>query len=190
MFYNTSKLNINPIITTLHIRFASEIKEFPTLISDVYNKLSCYFADESIELADTHFSENNLEKMIVETNHATIRFESKDAQFLSKLSILRFPEQTTISCSVHHINDDNILFYSSLIKPNIVTTLSFSTQPITAEKLRSLMPHKPDLYDKNDFFAEYNSDFNFDELSSKIYTTKDEFIKHEIQIGGTTCPTN
>ena len=58
-------------------------------------------------------------------------------------------------------------------------SLCFETQSLTAEKLRKLFPDEPNLYDKNDFFSQHNSDFDFDELSSKIYPSKHEFYKHE-----------
>ena len=58
-------------------------------------------------------------------------------------------------------------------------SLCFETQSLTAEKLRKLFPDKPNLYDKNDFFSQHNSDFDFDELSSKIYPSEQEFYKNE-----------
>lgn len=179
MLNTTHNLGINPIVAKLQIRFLPEFEPPMNVTTELYNLLKLYFANDSIILKSEDFSQNKIKNDLSKNHYTAFDFESKDNMFASKLCQLKFPNKLRISCAVNHISDDSITTYISKISQNISKSLCFETQSLTAKKLRNLFPNKPDLYDKNDFFSQTNTDFDFDELSSKIYPSKQEFYKHE-----------
>ena len=179
MLNTTHNLGINPIVAKLQIRFLPEFEPPMSVTNELYNLLKLYFVNESIVLKSEDFSQNKITNDLSKSHYVTFNFESKDNTFISKICQIKFPNELQISCAINHISDDSITTYISKITQNTSKSLCFETQSLTAEKLRKLFPNKPDLYDKNDFFSQNNSDFDFDELSSKIYPSKHEFYKHE-----------
>ena len=179
MLNTTQNLGINTIVAKLQIRFLPEFEPPMSATNELYNLLKLYFVNDSIVLKSEDFSQNKITNNLSKSHYVTFNFESKDNTFASKLCQLEFPNDLQISCTVNHISDDNITTYISKITHNMSKSLCFETQSLTAEKLRKLFPDKPNLYDKNDFFSQHNSDFNFDELSSKIYPSEQEFYKNE-----------
>ena len=179
MLNTTQNLGINPIVAKLQIRFLPEFEPPMSVTNELYNLLKSYFNNESIILTSKEFSQNKIKNELSKNHYIAFNFESKDNTFISKLCQIKFPNELQISCAINHISDDSITTYISKITQNTSKSLCFETQSLTAEKLRKLFPNKPDLYDKNDFFSQNNSDFDFDELSSKIYPSKHEFYKHE-----------
>lgn len=179
MLNTTQNLGINPIVAKLQIRFLPEFEPPMSVTNELYNLLKSYFNNESIILTSKEFSQNKIKNELSKNHYIAFNFESKDNTFISKLCQIKFPNELQISCAINHISDDSITTYISKITQNTSKSLYFETQSLTAEKLRKLFPNKPDLYDKNDFFSQNNSDFDFDELSSKIYPSKHEFYKHE-----------
>lgn len=179
MLNTTHNLGINPIVAKFQIRFLPEFETPLSVTNELYNLLKSYFDNDSIILKSKEFSQNKITNDLSKNHYIAFNFESKDNTFASKLCQLEFPNDLQISCTVNHISDDNITTYISKITHNMSKSLCFETQSLTAEKLRKLFPDKPNLYDKNDFFSQHNSDFDFDELSSKIYPSKHEFYKHE-----------
>ena len=179
MLNTTQNLGINPIVVKLQIRFLPEFEPPMSVTNELYNLLKSYFNNESIILTSKEFSQNKIKNELSKNHYIAFNFESKDNTFISKLCQIKFPNELQISCAINHISDDSITTYISKITQNTSKSLYFETQSLTAEKLRKLFPNKPDLYDKNDFFSQNNSDFDFDELSSKIYPSKHEFYKHE-----------
>lgn len=179
MLNTTQNLGINPMVAKLQIRFLPEFEPPMSVTNELYNLLKSYFNNESIILTSKEFSQNKIKNELSKNHYIAFNFESKDNTFISKLCQIKFPNELQISCAINHISDDSITTYISKITQNTSKSLCFETQSLTAEKLRKLFPNKPDLYDKNDFFSQNNSDFDFDELSSKIYPSKHEFYKHE-----------
>ena len=179
MLNTTQNLGINPIVAKLQIRFLPEFEPPMSVTNELYNLLKSYFNNESIILTSKEFSQNKIKNELSKNHYIAFNFESKDNTFISKICQIKFPNELQISCAINHISDDSITTYISKITQNTSKSLCFETQSLTAEKLRKLFPNKPDLYDKNDFFSQNNSDFDFDELSSKIYPSKHEFYKHE-----------
>ena len=179
MLNTTQNLGINPIVAKLQIRFLPEFEPPMSVTNELYNLLKSYINNESIILTSKEFSQNKIKNELSKNHYIAFNFESKDNTFISKLCQIKFPNELQISCAINHISDDSITTYISKITQNTSKSLCFETQSLTAEKLRKLFPNKPDLYDKNDFFSQNNSDFDFDELSSKIYPSKHEFYKHE-----------
>ena len=179
MLNTTQNLGINPIVAKLQIRFLPEFEPPMSVTNELYNLLKSYFNNESIILTSKEFSQNKIKNELSKNHYIAFNFESKDNTFISKLCQIKFPNELQISCAINHISDDSITTYISKITQNTSKSLCFEIQSLTAEKLRKLFPNKPDLYDKNDFFSQNNSDFDFDELSSKIYPSKHEFYKHE-----------
>lgn len=179
MINTTHNLGINPIVAKLQIRFLPEFKPPMNITTELYNLLKLYFANDSIVLKSEDFSQNKITNNLSKNHYVAFNFESKDSTFVSKLCQLKFPDELRISCAVNHISDDSITTYTSKITHNMSKSLCFETQSLTSEKLRKLFPDKPNLYDKNDFFSQHNSDFDFDELSSKIYPSEQEFYKNE-----------
>ena len=179
MLNTTQNLGINPMVAKLQIRFLPEFEPPMSVTNELYNLLKSYFNNESIILTSKEFSQNKIKNELSKNHYIAFNFESKDNTFISKLCQIKFPNELQISCAINHISDDSITTYISKITQNTSKSLYFETQSLTAEKLRKLFPNKPDLYDKNDFFSQNNSDFDFDELSSKIYPSKHEFYKHE-----------
>lgn len=179
MLNTTQNLGINPIVAKLQIRFLPEFEPPMSVTDELYNLLKSYFVNDSIVLKSEDFSQNKITNDLSKAHYVAFNFESKDNTFASKLCQLKFPNELQISCAVNHISDDSITTYISKITHNMSKSLCFETQSLTAEKLRKLFPDKPNLYDKNDFFSQHNSDFDFDELSSKIYPSEQEFYKNE-----------
>ena len=179
MLNTTQNLGINPIVAKLQIRFLPEFEPPMSVTNELYNLLKSYFNNESIILTSKEFSQNKIKNELSKNHYIAFNFESKDNTFISKLCQIKFPNELQISCAINHISDDSITTYISKITQNTSKSLCFETQSLTVEKLKKLFPNKPDLYDKNDFFSQNNSDFDFDELSSKIYPSKHEFYKHE-----------
>ena len=179
MLNTTQNLGINPMVAKLQIRFLPEFEPPMSVTNELYNLLKSYFNNESIILTSKEFSQNKIKNELSKNHYIAFNFESKDNTFISKLCQIKFPNELQISCAINHISDDSITTYISKITQNTSKSLCFETQSLTVEKLRKLFPNKPDLYDKNDFFSQNNSDFDFDELSSKIYPSKHEFYKHE-----------
>ena len=179
MLNTTQNLGINPIVAKLQIRFLPEFEPPMSATNELYNLLKLYFVNDSIVLKSEDFSQNKITNNLSKSHYVTFNFESKDNTFASKLCQLKFPNELQISCAVNHISDDSITTYTLKITHNMSKSLCFETQSLTAEKLRKLFPDKPNLYDKNDFFSQHNSDFDFDELSSKIYPSEQEFYKNE-----------
>ena len=179
MLNTTQNLGINPIVAKLQIRFLPEFEPPMSVTNELYNLLKSYFNNESIILTSKEFSQNKIKNELSKNHYIAFNFESKDNTFISKLCQIKSPNELQISCAINHISDDSITTYISKITQNTSKSLCFEIQSLTAEKLRKLFPNKPDLYDKNDFFSQNNSDFDFDELSSKIYPSKHEFYKHE-----------
>ena len=179
MLNTTQNLGINPMVAKLQIRFLPEFEPPMSVTNELYNLLKSYFNNESIILTSKEFSQNKIKNELSKNHYIAFNFESKDNTFISKLCQIKFPNELQISCAINHISDDSITTYISKITQNTSKSLCFETQSLTAEKLKKLFPNKPDLYDKNDFFSQNNSDFDFDELSSKIYPSKHEFYKHE-----------
>ena len=179
MLNTTHNLGINPIVAKLQIRFLPEFETPLSVTNKLYNLLKSYFDNDSIILKSKEFSQNKITNDLSKNHYIAFNFESKDNTFASKLCQLKFANDLQISCAVNHISDDSITTYTSKITHNMSKSLCFETQSLTAEKLRKLFPDKPNLYDKNDFFSQHNSDFDFDELSSKIYPSEQEFYKNE-----------
>ena len=179
MLNTTQNLGINPMVAKLQIRFLPEFEPPMSVTNELYNLLKSYFNNESIILTSKEFSQNKIKNELSKNHYIAFNFESKDNTFISKLCQIKFPNELQISCAINHISDDSITTYISKITQNTSKSLCFETQSLTAKKLRNLFPNKPDLYDKNDFFSQTNTDFDFDELSSKIYPSKHEFYKHE-----------
>ena len=179
MLNTTQNLGINPMVAKLQIRFLPEFEPPMSVTNELYNLLKSYFNNESIILTSKEFSQNKIKNELSKNHYIAFNFESKDNTFISKLCQIKFPNELQISCALNHISDDSITTYISKITQNTSKSLCFETQSLTAKKLRNLFPNKPDLYDKNDFFSQTNTDFDFDELSSKIYPSKQEFYKHE-----------
>lgn len=179
MLNTTQNLGINPMVAKLQIRFLPEFEPPMSVTNELYNLLKSYFNNESIILTSKEFSQNKIKNELSKNHYIAFNFESKDNTFISKLCQIKFPNELQISCAINHISDDSITTYISKITQNTSKSLCFETQSLTAKKLRNLFPNKPDLYDKNDFFSQTNTDFDFDELSSKIYPSKQEFYKHE-----------
>ena len=183
MFQNTHHLDINPLSVTLHISYKHHKENTPineNLIGYIYHLINKYFKQKSIILIDD-FSKEKLKNDLNNYNRSSIKFESTDATILSELSKIKFPNSIRISASVNHIQSDTILTYNSLIKHNLVTTLSFQTIITTAQILRNMFQTTNELYDKYDFINEHKLEYDIEKLSSKIYKSKSEFLQKELQ---------
>lgn len=180
MYNSILNLDINPIVATLLIKqtnssiITTETSEYITHLLTLFMKNNSIILKSKDDL-----TESNVQTALTNEHQLFLKFESKDATFLSKLSSINFPKLIDVSCNVQHIEPEQILSYNAKIKLNNAQCFCFETRPLTAKTLRNLFPEKTNFYDKNDFFFEYNSDYDFDELSSKIYQTKNQFLEKE-----------
>lgn len=180
MYNSILNLDVNPIVFTLLIKQNDNSTITIEKSKYISHLLNLFVKNDSIILkSETDLSENNVHESLMNNQYLTLKFESTDAKFLSKLSSIHFPKSLSISCNVQHIESEQILSYNANVKLNNTQCLCFETRPLTAKSLRNLFQEKSNFYDKNDFFSEYKSDYDFDEISSKIYQTKNEFLEKE-----------
>ena len=176
------KLNINPIVVKVQIRFLPDYEPPISVVSELYDLLKSYFQNDSIVLKSNDFSHTKIKKDLSTKHFTSFNFESKDIHFASTLCQLKFPNDLQISCVVNHVSNGIITNYISKITYNKSKALCFEITDLSAKNLRKLFPDKPNLYDKKDFFSENISNLNPDNLSSNIYASKKEFYKKELHI--------
>lgn len=177
MFQKTYRQGIKPIIAELIITHVNTAPITDVLSEYVFNLLNKYAKENHFRFAS--FSKNQFQNDMLETGSFSTKFDTDDAMFLTKLSQHKFPKTVNVSCNVTHIDDNNIIQYVSQIRHNEVVSTSFESRPTTAEELRLLLPDRQDFYDKHDFIMDEHIKLS-DDVSSKIYKSKTDFIKHEL----------